>query len=215
MPHWKVMFRRSRALGTLKRMEEVAKVIGDLPPPDDQGEGEAELLRKVEAEQRDEAQQTKEGSEDERDRSERRRHQGGEKGLFRAGRRVLGVRVRGAMAIEFRKNKVPYFVQYNVEVFYEGESVGTQRLDFVIDGKIAVELKSARKIAPANLAQTRAYLRTTNFALAVIVNFPNEPEIKDEPEIEVIEAESDAVPLKVAEAGAKKTDGPGVSGAGG
>ena len=67
MPHWKAMFRRLRALGTLKRMEEVAKVIGDLPPRDDQGEWEAELLRKPEAEQRDEEQQTKEGSEDERD----------------------------------------------------------------------------------------------------------------------------------------------------
>ena len=47
-------------------MEEVAGIIGDLPPPDDQAEWEAELLRKLEAEQ-DEEQQIDEGSEDERD----------------------------------------------------------------------------------------------------------------------------------------------------
>ena len=47
------------------------------------------------------------------------------------------------MAVEFRKQGVPYAIENNVEVLYEGECVGTQRLDFVIDGRMAVELKAA------------------------------------------------------------------------
>ena len=102
-----------------------------------------------------------------------------------------------AMAIEFRKNGVPYSVQNNIEVLYEGGCVGMQRLDFVIDGKVAVELKSTGSISKAHVAQTTAYLRTTNFALAVIVNFPASA-CKDEPDVMVIEGGSDTVPLKVA-----------------
>lgn len=37
--------------GTLRRMEEIAKVVGDLPPLEDQAEWEAELLRELEKEQ--------------------------------------------------------------------------------------------------------------------------------------------------------------------
>ena len=46
------------------------------------------------------------------------------------------------MAIEFRKRGIHDSVQNNIEVLYEGECVGMQRLDFVIDRKVAVELKA-------------------------------------------------------------------------
>ena len=51
------------------------------------------------------------------------------------------------MAIEFRKRGIHYSVQNNIEVLYEGECVGMQRLDFVIDRKVAVELKSTGAIS--------------------------------------------------------------------
>ena len=97
-----------------------------------------------------------------------------------------------AMAIEFRKDQVPYAVENNVEVLYEGQCVGMQRLDFVIDGKIAVELKASGSIAKTHIAQTTAYMRTTKFALAMIVNFPVTE--KDGPDVMVIEAGPRPVP---------------------
>ena len=51
-----------------------------------------------------------------------------------------------AMAVEFRKRGIPYAIENNVEVLYKGESVGMQRLDFVIGGTLAVELKPVSKI---------------------------------------------------------------------
>lgn len=77
-----------------------------------------------------------------------------------------------AMAIEFRQRNIPYIVENNVEVLYKGECVGMQRLDFVVDGKLAVELKASTNITKGHISQTRAYMRTSNFDQALIINFP-------------------------------------------
>ena len=90
-----------------------------------------------------------------------------------------------AMAIEFRANGTPYTIENNVEVMYRGECVGMQRLDFVIDGQIAVELKAGGSITKSHVSQTRAYLRTTQFAEAIIINFPS-PQ-KDDIVLQVVE----------------------------
>ena len=89
-----------------------------------------------------------------------------------------------AMAIEFRQRGIPYAVENNVEVLYKGEYVGTQRLDFVISGILAVELKAGGSITKGHESQTRAYMRTADFANAIIINFPSPA--KDEPDIRVI-----------------------------
>ena len=89
-----------------------------------------------------------------------------------------------AMAIEFRQRGIPYAVENNVEVLYKGEYVGTQRLDFVIGGALAVELKAGGSITKGHESQTRAYMRTAPFESAIIINFPSPG--KDEPDIRVI-----------------------------
>lgn len=43
--------------------------------------------------------------------------------------------------------------------------------DFVIDGKILVELKSKRILTPADYEQTQRYLQTTGLKLGLLVNF--------------------------------------------
>lgn len=87
-----------------------------------------------------------------------------------------------AMAVEFRRRNIPYAIENNVEVLYKGESVGMQRLDFVIDGVLAVELKAVSKITSGHESQTRAYMQTADFEEALIVNFPSpkqeEPQVK-------------------------------------
>ncbi len=59
--------------------------------------------------------------------------------------KVIGEKIRGvlgtgfiktiyqnALAIEFRKRNIEYLKVVNIEIFYEGESVGTDRPDFII-----------------------------------------------------------------------------------
>lgn len=93
-----------------------------------------------------------------------------------------------AMAIEFRRRGIPYSIENNVEVLYKGECVGMQRLDFVIGGKLAVELKAVSKISAGHEAQTRAYMQTAEFEEALIINFPTP--LQDEPQVKTIFRES-------------------------
>ena len=89
-----------------------------------------------------------------------------------------------AMAIEFRRRGIPYAIENNVEVLYKGECVGMQRLDFVIGGQLAVELKAVSKISTGHEAQTRAYMQTADFEEALIINFPTPGQ--DEPQVKTI-----------------------------
>ena len=89
-----------------------------------------------------------------------------------------------AMAIEFRRRNVPYAIENNVEVLCRGECVGIQRLDFMVGGALAVELKATGSTTRSHLSQTRAYMRTADFAEALIVNFPSP--LKDKPDVRVV-----------------------------
>ena len=89
-----------------------------------------------------------------------------------------------ALAIELRNKKIPYEVERNTEVFYKGIKVGINRLDFIVDGKLVVELKAHNSITRSHEGQTRSYLKSTNLKNGLIVNFPY-PD-KDEPDFQVI-----------------------------
>ena len=70
-----------------------------------------------------------------------------------------------AMAIELRQRKIPYEVERNTEIFYKGIKVGIHRLDFILDGKLVVELKAQTGITKSHVGQTRAYLKTLRLNL--------------------------------------------------
>ncbi|MGI0011505.1 MAG: GxxExxY protein [Nitrosopumilaceae archaeon] len=89
-----------------------------------------------------------------------------------------------AMAIELRNKKIPYEVERNTEVFYKGIKVGINRLDFIVDGKLVVELKAQNSITKSHEGQTRSYLKSMNLRNGLIVNFPY-PD-KDEPDFQEI-----------------------------
>lgn len=95
-----------------------------------------------------------------------------------------------AMAAEFRKRKIPYEIERDVEVFYKGEKVGVHKLDFIVmDIKmkhaLVVELKSATVIAKSHIAQTASYLKTLNITQGLLINFPY-PQM-DKPQMKVVE----------------------------
>ena len=89
-----------------------------------------------------------------------------------------------AMAIELRNKNIPYEIERNTEVFYKGTKVGINRLDFIVDGKLVVELKAQNSITKSHEGQTRSYLKSMNLRKGLIVNFPY-PD-KDEPDFQKI-----------------------------
>ncbi len=89
-----------------------------------------------------------------------------------------------SMAIEFRERKIKYEVERNTEIFYKGIKVGIHRLDFILEGKLVLELKAQTSITKSHEGQTRAYLKTLSLNQGLIVNFPY-PD-KDEPDFKEI-----------------------------
>ena len=81
-----------------------------------------------------------------------------------------------AMAIEFREMGIAYDVEHSREVFYKGQRVGEQRLDFLVLDDVVLELKAVDKVTNAMKAQLRSYLRTTGTESGILLNFPNEGE---------------------------------------
>ena len=89
-----------------------------------------------------------------------------------------------ALGVELRNAKIKYDVQYNTEIMYKKVKVGTHKLDFIIDEKVVVELKSSASISKGNRSQLIAYLRTLGLKKGLIVNFPF-PDV-DKPKIEEV-----------------------------
>ena len=62
-----------------------------------------------------------------------------------------------------------------VNVIYKGHSLGTQRLDMVVDGKVVVETKSTYKLHEAAPRQLYSYLRATHLEVGLLLHFGPKP----------------------------------------
>ena len=76
-----------------------------------------------------------------------------------------------AMAIELNLQKVPFARQKPIEVLYKGQIAKQFFCDFVVDGKVLVELKAIKKLTEIEDAQVLNYLKATGFQLALLINF--------------------------------------------
>ncbi len=76
-----------------------------------------------------------------------------------------------AMAIEMNLQKVPFERQKPIDVFYKGKLAKQFFCDFVVDGKVLVELKAIKKLTENEDAQVLNYLKATGFQLALLINF--------------------------------------------
>ena len=76
-----------------------------------------------------------------------------------------------AMAIELDLQKIPFERQKPIDVFYKGKLAKQFFCDFVIEGKVLVELKAIKKLSENEDAQVLNYLKATGFQLALLINF--------------------------------------------
>ena len=58
-----------------------------------------------------------------------------------------------------------------VPVHFNGVPVANYRLDFVVEGRLIVELKACHELQKEHLKQVFHYLRVTDFELALLFNF--------------------------------------------
>ena len=76
-----------------------------------------------------------------------------------------------ALAYELSLRSVLFERQVALAVTYKDICAGDYRADFVVDGKIILEIKAVSVLAPAHEAQVIHYLAVTRLRIALLLNF--------------------------------------------
>lgn len=76
-----------------------------------------------------------------------------------------------AVEVEFKKQGIAYKTEFTVPVFYGVKKIGLQRLDFLVENKIVLELKAVCYLNPQFFKQVSSYLAATDKKLAIVTNF--------------------------------------------
>jgi GxxExxY protein len=76
-----------------------------------------------------------------------------------------------ALLKEFKKDGMEYEKQKIIRVDYDGQSLGNQRIDLLVDEEIILEIKACSKIIPIYRDQLISYLKTIDKRLGLILNF--------------------------------------------
>lgn len=76
-----------------------------------------------------------------------------------------------ALQEEFNTEGIPYQKESSLKVLYKGKAIGNYRPDFIVYDKIILELKAVEFIPMSYETQLLHYLKTTGFALGLLINF--------------------------------------------
>jgi GxxExxY protein len=76
-----------------------------------------------------------------------------------------------ALGIELTAAGLAFERQKLLPVFYREHLIGEHRLDFVVEGKVIVELKAISAVEDIHFAIVRSYLKAANLHDALLLNF--------------------------------------------
>ena len=80
-----------------------------------------------------------------------------------------------ALAVEFALSGIQFVRQYPVPLFYRDHQIGEHRLDFLVEGKIIVELKAVSRLEDIHFAIGRSYLKAISLEDGLLFNFATTP----------------------------------------
>lgn len=75
------------------------------------------------------------------------------------------------LATKLEENHVKYIRESYCKLTSSGKIIGQFRVDFVVEGKVVVELKARRMILNRDIAQTLTYLKMKNLEVGLILLF--------------------------------------------
>ena len=75
------------------------------------------------------------------------------------------------LALELQNAGILFEREIEQDLSYKGNEVGTRRADFIIEGKVVVELKAVIKLEDVHLAQAKNYLVAYKHNLGLLFNF--------------------------------------------
>jgi len=78
-----------------------------------------------------------------------------------------------ALAEAFSRSSLEFKEQVNFLLKYQGKNIGRNFLDFLIEGKVVVEIKKGERFSKRNIDQVMEYLNISNLKLGILISFAN------------------------------------------
>ncbi|MDA1054691.1 MAG: GxxExxY protein [Planctomycetota bacterium] len=76
-----------------------------------------------------------------------------------------------ALLLALRQKGLTVVAQHPIQVMFRNQSVGDFFADLFVEGKVIVELKAVKAIAPEHQAQIINYLNATGIEVGLLINF--------------------------------------------
>jgi GxxExxY protein len=78
-----------------------------------------------------------------------------------------------ALAFEFAKAGLDFQREIEQDIYYKDlqDPIGTRRADFIVEGKVLVEIKAIIELEDVHLAQVLNYLRAYKLEVGLLINF--------------------------------------------
>ncbi len=78
------------------------------------------------------------------------------------------------IALRLKIVGIPFVREFNLQPIHRGEHNGRHRVDFLIEDKIVLEIKTKKFLTKEDYYQVQRYLKHLNLKLGILVNFRDE-----------------------------------------
>jgi GTP-binding protein LepA len=79
-----------------------------------------------------------------------------------------------ALEEEFKKLGLYFEREKVIDIFYDGKRIGIYRPDFIVEGKVLIELKALPFLDKREVRQLWTYLKGSEYKLALLINFSSD-----------------------------------------
>jgi GxxExxY protein len=76
-----------------------------------------------------------------------------------------------ALTIEMAKQGLSFQRELEMQIYYDGQEIGTRRVAFLVEDKVMVELKALTTLEDVHLAQAINYLEAYKLEVGLLLNF--------------------------------------------
>jgi GxxExxY protein len=76
-----------------------------------------------------------------------------------------------ALAAEMTARALEFSREHEIPIYYKSQEIGTRRADFLVEGRILVELKALIRLEEVHLAQAINYLEAYHLEIGLLINF--------------------------------------------
>jgi GxxExxY protein len=83
-----------------------------------------------------------------------------------------------ALYVKLQKLGLKVEQQKCLPVFFEGQNIGEQIVDLVVENLVPVEIKAIQNLTKTHKSQILGYLKNTKFEVGLLINFGDHVEFK-------------------------------------